>query len=395
MRDLRDQLVSALRKSDEAEVARLWARLEADPVSRTMKLDVETLFSRRYAARIEQEQRQGRDSVVLAIAEEAGLRHIPLPAPARVHVRAAQERIEVRNRLDRALAMNSREDLANLAVSGQLVVLGNTDRASLVRVLQALEWPMLERALNADDDWLILQAFDEELFENQGNLPQVVTDRVALARARLKWVDQVRAALRQRLYSEVASLFDDAPEKAELHLSASERKRTLKIVEQQRAMKHLAQAIQSGDEGSIVAALAVVERVGARLGEHFPWHAIRDVLERVSLIEDIIEAAQAKPVDHLKLAQLIPAARAIGLENDPRLSDTFNLDVLQRRVIQAAHLMRLRSAIERDDDGAIVAVAIPDTYGVLDDLDQSERDRVALAYENEHPGRRRVMELAG
>jgi len=393
-RELRDLLRVAIQKGNETDVARIWSRLESDPVARTMRLEVEALFARRYAARIEQERRQGQDSVILAIAEEARVRQIPLPANVRAHVREARERLDVRARLDAALAANSRDDLANLAVSGQLVVLGNTDRASLVRVLQAMEWPMLERALNADDDVLILQAYDEELFEEPGNLPQVVKDRVELARARLRWVDQVRAALRQRLYSEVASILDDAPEHAESHLSASERRRVHKIAEQQRAMKQLAVAIQSGDEGNIVAALAVVERVGARLGEHFPWHAIRDVLERVSLIEDIIEAARSRPVDHLKLAQLIPAARAIGLESDSRLSGEFSLEVLQRRVVRAAHLLRLRAAIERGDDSAIVAVAIPDTYGVLEDLEAGERDRIALAYETQYKGRR-AFPLAG
>jgi hypothetical protein len=56
--------------------------------------------------------------------------------------------------------------------------------------------------------------------------------------------------------------------------------------------------------------------------------------------------------------------------------------------------MRLRAAIERGDDGAIVAVAIPDTYGVLDELEPAERDRVALAWETEHKGRR-ALPMAG
>jgi hypothetical protein len=122
-----------------------------------------------------------------------------------------------------------------------------------------------------------------------------------------------------------------------------------------------------------------VERVGARLGEHFPWHAIRDVLERVSLIEDIIEAARAKPIDHLKLAQLIPAARAAGLDADSRLRGEFDLDTLQGRVIQAAHLSRIRAAIERNDDASIVSASLPDVYDVLDELTSGERQRVARA----------------
>jgi hypothetical protein len=377
--ELRAELKRAIAGGREADVARLWLALGHDPVARTMGLEVEAVYAASLSARIERETRQGRDAMVVAIAAEAKQRHIPLPPEARAMVRRAKDRIEVRNRLDYALEADSRDDLAELAVSGQLVVLGDTDRRSLVRVLQALEWPLLQRALETDDDRMIVSAYDQELFEEAESLPPHVTARVTLARERLKWADRMRAALHQRLASEVVALHDSAPERAEAHLSAAERKRIHRLVEQQRALRNLAQAIQSNDEGEIVAALAIVERVGARLGEHFPWHAIRDVLERVSLIEDLIEAARATPIDHVRLAQLIPAARAIGLENDSRLSGDLALDVLQTKVIHAAHVRRVRLAIQRGDDRHIVWAALPDVYNVLDELTEPERDRIAQA----------------
>ncbi|MEJ7837665.1 MAG: hypothetical protein WKF81_02555, partial [Thermomicrobiales bacterium] len=336
-----------------------------------------------FRERILREQQQGRDGLIVSIGEEAQIRRIPLHVESRRSVRAAKDRLDVRKRLDRALASDSREDLADLAISGQLAVLGDADRGSLVRVLQALEWPLLQRALETDDDRIISNAYDDDLFSSPDALPSSVTQRVDLARARLQWADRLRAALHQRLGSEVSVLFDEAPDRAESHLSATERRRAHKIVEQHRALGGLADAIKAGDETAIVSSLAVVERVGARLGERFPWHAIRDVLERVSLIEDIIGAAEARPVDHARLAQLIPAARAMGMGSDPRLSGDLSLENLQTRLIQAAHLRRLRKAIELDVDLRIVGTALPDVYDVLDQLTEDERSRVAKAIRSE------------
>lgn len=381
--EMRAALRRAVKDKNESEVARLWLKLARDPIARTMTLQIEELYATTFRERIAREQQQGRDGLIVSIGEEAHIRRIPLPVESRRSVRAAKDRLDVRKRLDRALSSDSREDLADLAISGQLAVLGDADRGSLVRVLQALEWPLLQRALETDDDRIISNAYDDDLFSSPDALPSSVTQRVDLARARLQWADRMRAALHQRLGSEVSVLFDDAPDRAESHLSATERRRAHKIVEQHRALGGLADAIKAGDETAIVSSLAVVERVGARLGERFPWHAIRDVLERVSLIEDIIGAAEARPVDHARLAQLIPAARAMGMGSDPRLSGDLSLDHLQTRLIQAAHLRRLRKAIELDVDLRIVGTALPDVYDVLDQLTEEERSRVARAIRSE------------
>lgn len=383
MDDLRVALRSAVKARNESDVARLWPKLARDPISRTMTLQIAELYATTYVERIEREHQQGRDVTVLAIGDEARLRQIPLPSQTRRLIRDARERTNVRSKLDRALSSDSREDLADLAMSGQLAVLGDADRGSLVRVLQALEWPLLQRALETDDDRIISNAYDDELFEGPHSLPSAVSRRVDLARARLQWAERLRAALRQRLAGEVTVLIDASPDRAESHLSATERRRAHKMVEQHRALGGLADAIKSGDETAIVGSLAVVERVGARLGEHFPWHAIRDVLERVSLIEDIIQAAETRPIDHARLAQLIPAAKAMGMQADPRLSGDLALDTLQTKLIQAAHLRRLRAAIEQDVDLRIVGTALPDVYDVLDQLTDDERSRVARAIRSE------------
>jgi hypothetical protein len=372
-----DALRRAIRDRNEGEVARLWAAIGHLPAAKLLRLDVEELFAEGLATRIAAESRSGHDEGVLNLAGEAQMRSLPLPVEARRRIRDARERLRVRATLQEALASDTRDELVHLAMSGSLVILGDTDRSSLERVLQAIEWPVLQRALEADDDRLILQAFDEELFRDKTSLPAPVYGRIELARSRLQWADRMRAALRQRLAGEVAALHDSAPQRSDVHLGPTERRRVQKLVEQHRALRQLAEAIQANDESDIVQALSVVERVGARLGEHFPWHQIRDVLERVSLIEDIREAADSIPADHVKLAQLIPAAKALGLDADPRLTGDYAIEVLQRKVIQAAHLKRVRMAIARGDEMGIVVTALPDVYDVLDLLTEEERDRIA------------------
>jgi hypothetical protein len=44
-----------------------------------------------------------------------------------------------------------------------------------------------------------------------------------------------------------------------------------------------------------------------------------------------------------------------------------------------AHVRRIRAAISRDNDVAIVTAAVPDPYDALDMLEEPERNRVAAA----------------
>ncbi|HEV2065336.1 MAG TPA: hypothetical protein VGR08_00765, partial [Thermomicrobiales bacterium] len=141
----------------------------------------------------------------------------------------------------------------------------------------------------------------------------------------------------------------------------------------------LAQAVKDDDEAAIIAALNKVERVGARISDRFTWGAIQRVVERVSVIEDVIEVLEQRPLDYVRLAQLLPVVRSLGLAGDPRLQGDLSVDVLQRHVVRLAHVRRLRAALQRDNDIAIVVAAIPDPHGALDELTEDERDRVAAA----------------
>src|SRR5699024_9208575 len=80
-----------------------------------------------------------------------------------------------------------------------------------------------------------------------------------------------------------------------------------------------------------------------------------------------------------RLAQLLPAVRALGLEQDPRLGRSDFVADLEQQLVRLAHVRRIQAAIARDNDIAIVTAAVPDPHHATDLLTESERDRVAAA----------------
>lgn len=375
----RRRLVEAIDAGDEANIIRQAARLADDPVAQFYKLDVERAIAERYRARIEDAARQKRDDQVVHLAGEAAEREIPLDAGTRRSLRNARERIEVRERLERALAANDREALAHLAVSGDLVVLGDTDRATLKRVLQALEWPNLERALATDDDALILEAVDEELFDAGAALPPSVRERVILARNRQEWVTQVRGALRRRDADALERLSTASPDGGMGRLGRGERTRAERLVRRKTALARLETAMRTGNDARILEALHEVEQSGARIEDRVMWEMVRNVVERASLVERILAAATASPVDDRSLAYLLPMAKATGLMGDPAFQGDLAWSRLEAMVVRGAAVRRIRRALEGGDDLAIRRAAFPDVTGALEELTEWERARVEAA----------------
>ncbi|CAA9551784.1 MAG: hypothetical protein AVDCRST_MAG43-1119 [uncultured Thermomicrobiales bacterium] len=377
--DDRGRLLTALDRNNEPEIARLWARLRNDPVSSIQAGRVEAAFAAGYQRRMTDEASRGRDGAVVQLAEEAALRQLPLGSECRKLARTANERLAIRATLDRALAENDREQLAELALSGKLVVLGDTDRPSLHRVLRAIEWPALMRAIDTDDDRLILEAFDPSVFGDMSDLDDAVRDRVRLAERRVAWLAKVRAALRKRHVDDLSKHFTNPPAGGPERLSAPDRRRIRQAIERRAALEELGTVIRGDDDAAIIAALNRVERVGARVSDRFAWGVIQRVVERVSVIDDLIEAAESQPIDYGRLAQLLPVVRALGLTNDPRLEGDFDITRLEAHVVRIAHVRRIRAALSRDNDVAIMVAAVPDPHNALDELSEEERDRVARA----------------
>lgn len=372
-------LAEAIRQDDEGEVAWLWARLASDPITRLRTGDVEDVLARGYARRIEQEVTRGHDDQVIALADEASERNLPLPRDARVAVRMARERRNVRADLERALLADDTEALADLAVSGRLVVLGDADRSALQRVLRAIERPALDRALESDDDRIIIQTYDPILFDGDLSLTREERERIELANTRETWVREVRAALKQRRTHQLFDLFITPPPGGVERLGVAERRRIRREIERKRALDDLMQAVKGDDDAAIITALNRVERVGARISDRFTWGAVQRVVERVSVIEDLIDVTERRPLDYVRLAQLLSVVRSLGLTGDSRLQGDLSVDVLHQHVVRFAHVRRLRAALQRDNDIAIVVAAIPDPHGALDELTGEERDRVAAA----------------
>jgi hypothetical protein len=55
----------------------------------------------------------------------------------------------------------------------------------------------------------------------------------------------------------------------------------------------------------------------------------------------------------------------LGLEHDPRLGDDNLVERLGQYVIKMAHVRRIRAAIARDNDVAIVSASVPDPRNAI------------------------------
>lgn len=382
----RRRLQDAIEAGDEANIIRQAARLADDPVAQFYKLDVERALAERYRTRIADAARQQRDDQVVHLSDEAAERQLPLDAGSRRALRTSKERVEVRERLERALAENDRDALTDLAVSGDLVVLGDTDRATLKRVLQALEWPNLQRVLEMDDDTLILETFDEDVFDGGTALPPSARDRVMLARDRKSWLAKVRHALRARDAGVLEGLARSSPMGGMERLGRGERARAERLVRRKTALDRLERAMRTGNDARILEALHEVEQSGARIEDRLTWSTVRNVVERASLVERILEAAMASPVDDRSLAHLLPVAKTMGLMADPAFQDEYAWSRLEALVVRGAAVRRIRRALATDDDRAIRRAAFPDVAGALEALTETERARIEAATAHREAG---------
>jgi hypothetical protein len=342
-------------------------------------LEDEQALAAQFRERIIEAARRHDDGAIVRLARNAEDQHLPLGSEPRRIARLARERMAIREKLERALAHDDKPVLAELARSGDLVVLGDTDRASLTKVLRALEWPGLVQALESDDDAMILTWYDDELFGQTGALPDDLRARVDLAGTRSRWIEEVRAVLKRRDARALEALLADEPKGGLDKLSKGERARVLRLIERQSALDALHVALREGDSDRILRALRAIERAGARIENPSTWSAVQGVLERATVVEQILEAASSNPPDDRQLAHLLPVARRLGLERDPGLTREFSFQDLQDMVVRGAAVRRIQRAIRDDDDQAIRQAASPDGAGAMGLLSPGERRRVELA----------------
>jgi hypothetical protein len=357
----------------------LWETSRTVPETATYAAAVHLLVTRDAAAAIERAMRRKDDDGLVAAVAEAERAGVAPSTEARTAVRAARQRIAARMALREAISRGDYYGLASLACSGSLGCLGRLEPAQARAVERALAWAALERALVSDDDAAIAAAVDPELWREEGSLPPTARQRLDLARSRIRWVEDVRAALRRRDGIALRRLLEHSPPDAETHLTDVERRRIKRATTREAAVSRLERALREGPDREVVAALAEFESAGAPFPEVLDWTAVRGVVDRISLAEALRAAASANPPDTAQLARLLPAARAAlgdrGMPGEPDWA------ALEESVMCAAHLARLRDAIAAEDDARIAFAAVPDPFGALGLLTPEERERVDAALE--------------
>jgi hypothetical protein len=381
-----ERLQTALQAGDASLVKEIWPDVKGLPEASLLAPGVGELIARDANATILKAIERRDDPAVLAEVRNAELAGIPLSVTARKAARRAERRAAVRQRLESALKRDDRETLSMLGLSGDLESIGRVPEDSIARIQRAIEWPLLINALESDDDRTIVDTFDPEIFGGASGLTDAQRQRIDLAQRRTRWLDQVRRAIRERDIPTMRLAIEQAPEGGIERLSKVEHQRIQRAITQRQAVSKLADAMHSRNDVAIVDAINEGESAGATLPDDLDWQAVRSVVDRLSLAAAIRRAALSEPPDHARLARLLPAARDASGGETPYLGTTLDFVQLEQDVKRGAARARLREAIARRDEVAIVAAAVPDLYGMIPTLDAREQAIVKQAIENQRGG---------
>lgn len=392
--DAIERLKRALESGDAATVGRLWPELRGDPAAAAYAIAATEIVSKLTGAAIAGAIERGDDAAVVAAVRDAEAQGMAVGTPSRRAARAARNRLTVKRQLETALQADDREALAALALGGQLEHLGRLPESTMQAIVRALHWPLLMRALAGDDDLAINYAFDPDVFENADGLGQAERERIDLARRRIRWLEVTRQALRQRDAVTLRGAMGEIPEGADRRLSRVERERMTRLLNRHHAIAGLTRAMAAGDDNGIVDALNDIESAGATLPDDLDWEAVRGVIDRLSLAAAVRRAALSTPPDYARLARLLPAARDAAGGETPYLGPNLDFAQLEGDVIKGAARARLREAIASADEGAIVAAAEPDLYGIVPTLTPEERkvvERTVRKHRGVDPLKRAAM----
>lgn len=376
-----DRVRSAIATRDGATVARYWPSLRGDSLVGDLGIAAADTLQAWFGDQLGAAIARGDDRALLEVVDAAGGQGVLIPPTVRRAVRSARSRAEVRTRLDTAIRRHDQETLTDLVISGRLGELGDVPPEVNRRALQALAFPALMAAIDDDRDDAILAAYDPTLFDPETGPADPLSTRerarVRLAARRLAWLVEVRDALRERDTRGLARAFSDVPDGALDRLSAVERRRIERLASREEAADSLADAIEGGDDVAIVSALTRVASIGGSLPNELDWAAVRGVVDRITLAEAIREAMSEDPPDATRLARLLPVARAAAAAEPDRTDIDFA--ELERQVLRAAHINRLRTAILTDDDDEIATAATPDPFNAIDRLPKEQKERVERA----------------
>ena len=371
------QLRAAVESRDTVKAVQLWEEHRAIPEAAPFAASVHLLIARDATAAIDRALRRGDDHGLVAAVAEAERAGVAPSPEARGAYRRARERIAARGALREAMSRGDLDTLARLACAGELGCLGRLEPEQARAVARARVWPALDRALARDDDAAIVAAADPAFWNEESAMPLAARERVLLARARLQWLSDIRAGLQRRDGAAMRTLLENAPPGAEQRLTEVESRRILRFSVRETAVARLEKALREGPDREVVAALAAFEAAGAPFSDVLDWTAVRGVVDRISLMEKVREAATANPPDPALLARLLPAARAALHEHAGHGEPDWQ--ELERFVLRAAHLARLREALVTGHAARIAAAADPDPYDARGLLTPREAERLALA----------------
>lgn len=206
-------------------------------------------------------------------------------------VRAERRRQHVSDELRKALDDNDRRVLVRLAMSGALAELGDPEREDLLKVLRALAHDSIARAIASDDDGVIVASVDDSVFESDRDLDPAFRSRVALARQRVRWSDDVLDAVSRNDGRACVELLANAPDGAAGRLSDPVRSQARRLADQMSAESDTQRALADHDPNRLAAALG-------RLVQVRP--AWTDCID----IDDILDLLGASQIEQRLVAKL-------------------------------------------------------------------------------------------
>jgi hypothetical protein len=179
---------------------------------------------------------------------------------------------------------------------------------------------------------------------------------------------------------------------ADALLSVTERARIERVIERRQAQQQLTEALAGTSNRDFVRAMRRMEQCAATLPTDLDHRAFTEALDRISRLTALRRAVNEPDQDARAIARLVPAALAQNADW-ATVERLVNLGDVDRELVRAARVVRIREALATDNDQTIAAAALPDPDDVLKALTEPERARVQTALEAAKPlaGRRSVM----
>jgi hypothetical protein len=371
------EFIEAVIERDGAAVVERWSAVRQLPEVVPYSIQATNLAGEYVRERVAKAMDAGDEGEIVAAVEQAQSLVIAVPPAARRAYRRALRTVDLRALLIDALEQDDRQQLSDMAVSGQLDELRGISRSAERSVRLAIKWQQLQQAIDVDSDEQILDCALDELLAEPGYVSQEDKNRVALAQGRRRWLLNVRKALKERDAVALADLFAAKPPEGDEFLGPSEKRRASRLIAQRRAGIRLQDALKTGDDRKLVDAMNDIEATGARLPVDLDWTSIQVVADRLSIVASIRRAARSNPPDYDRLGRMLPAAREAFGTTTPYLGHGLDFAALELDVRREAHRQRLREALRGGDQQAILTAASPDPYGAIATLDAREREQVA------------------